>query len=108
MFHVYVLHSEKDAGLYIGYTTNIKNRLNEHNEGSVISTKARRPLHLIFLETYLNKADAVRRERYLKTAIGKKMLKSMLRTTLGENVFKAVPHSVQRTTIGDTNSYLPE
>ena len=54
MFHVYVLHSEKDNGLYVGYTTNIKNRLNEHNEGSVISTKARRPLRLIFLESYIN------------------------------------------------------
>lgn len=86
MFHVYTLRSERDKGLYIGYTTNIRNRLEEHNEGSVISTKARRPLRLIFLESYINKADAVRRERYLKTTIGKKMLKGMLRNTLRESI----------------------
>ena len=85
MHYVYVLHSGKDCGLYIGYTANIKNRLKEHNKGGVISTKARRPLTLIFLESYINKGDAVRRERYLKTTIGRKMLKGMLRNTLSES-----------------------
>jgi putative endonuclease len=84
MFHVYVLHSEKDDGLYVGYTANIKNRLKEHNEGSVISTKARRPLRLIFLESYISKGDTVRREKYLKTTVGRKMLKVMLKETLRE------------------------
>ncbi len=86
MFHVYILHSEKDNGLYVGYTTNIKNRLKDHNEGSVISTKARRPLKLLFLESYINKGDATRREIYLKTTVGRKMLKVMLRDTLRENI----------------------
>ncbi|PIQ75988.1 excinuclease ABC subunit C [Candidatus Peregrinibacteria bacterium CG10_big_fil_rev_8_21_14_0_10_49_24] len=84
MFHVYVLHSEKDDGLYVGYTTNSKNRLKEHNKVSVISTKARRPLKLIFLESYINEGDAVRREKYLKTTVGRKMLKVMLKETLRE------------------------
>ncbi|MBT3293534.1 GIY-YIG nuclease family protein [Candidatus Peregrinibacteria bacterium] len=88
MFHVYILYSKKDNGLYIGYTANIKNRLKAHNEGSVISTKGRRPLSLIFLESYINKGDATRREKYLKTTIGRKMLKTMLRNTLGENIIK--------------------
>jgi putative endonuclease len=86
MFHVYILHSEKDNGLYVGYTANIKNRLKDHNEGSVISTKARRPLKLLFLESYINKGDATRREIYLKTTVGRKMLKVMLRDTLRENI----------------------
>ncbi|PIR53072.1 excinuclease ABC subunit C [Candidatus Peregrinibacteria bacterium CG10_big_fil_rev_8_21_14_0_10_49_10] len=90
MFHVYILHSEKDDGLYTGFTTNVRNRLKEHNEGSVISTKARRPLKLIFLESYTNKGDAVRREKYLKTAVGRKMLKVMLRNTLRENVHENI------------------
>ena len=86
MFHVYILHCEKDNGLYVGYTANIKNRLKDHNEGSVISTKARRPLKLLFLESYINKGDATRREIYLKTTVGRKMLKVMLRDTLRENI----------------------
>lgn len=84
MFHVYVLYSGKDNGLYIGYTTNIRNRLKAHNGGDVISTKARRQLRLIFLESYINKGDAVRREKYLKTTIGRRMLKVMLKETLNE------------------------
>lgn len=81
----FILYSQRDKGLYIGYTTNIKNRLKEHAEGSVISTKARRPFKLIFLESYVNKGDAMRREKYLKTTVGRKMLKVMLRDTLSEN-----------------------
>jgi putative endonuclease len=60
--------------------------LKDHNEGSVISTKARRPLKLLFLESYINKGDATRREIYLKTTVGRKMLKVMLRDTLRENI----------------------
>jgi len=43
MFYVYVLLSEKDGKFYVGYTANLKNRLQMHNEGKVKSTKFRRP-----------------------------------------------------------------
>jgi predicted GIY-YIG superfamily endonuclease len=35
MFYVYVLHSDKDEGLYIGYTGNLRKRLTEHNTGGL-------------------------------------------------------------------------
>lgn len=80
MYYVYVLKSEKDRKLYIGYTINLRKRLKEHEYGENISTKHRRPFTLIFYEAYLCKDDASRRERYFKTTKGKVTLKQMLKT----------------------------
>ena len=79
---VYVLQSEKDLLLYHGYTTNLKNRLIDHNRGKTKSTSKRRQLHLIYCEFFINKSDAKRREKYFKTSQGKRMLKLLLRKTL--------------------------
>ena len=81
-YYVYVLHSEKDNQHYVGFTNNILNRLDEHNLGKVLSTKNRRPLRLIYWEGCLNQKDATRREKYLKTAWGKRYLKNRLKNYL--------------------------
>jgi putative endonuclease len=78
----YVLFSEKDAMLYVGYSSNLANRISDHNSGGTKSTASRRPLKLIFCEFYLFEQDARNRERYLKTSAGKKAIKLMLRSTL--------------------------
>jgi putative endonuclease len=67
MFHVYVLKSEKDKNIYTGYTSNLKLRLLEHDRGEVDSTRNRRPLKLVYYETFLSKIDAEKREKYLKS-----------------------------------------
>jgi len=67
VYHVYILKSEKDGNIYTGFTSNIKLRLEEHCNGLVTSTKNRRPLKLVYLESYLSKIDAEKRERYLKS-----------------------------------------
>ncbi len=79
---VYILFSAKDHLLYIGYSSNVELRLQKHNEGGVKSTAGRRPLMLIFTEYYLFKEDALKREGYFKTTMGKKALKLMLSSTL--------------------------
>ncbi|PJE67702.1 excinuclease ABC subunit C [Candidatus Shapirobacteria bacterium CG10_big_fil_rev_8_21_14_0_10_40_9] len=78
MFYVYVLQSLKDKKLYIGFTTDLRKRLKDHNAGGSKSTSPRRPLMLIFYEAYISEKDARRREKYLKTTKGKKGLKLML------------------------------
>ncbi len=78
-FYVYVLVSERDGLFYTGYTSDILNRLNEHNSGKVPSTKNRIPLQLIDYEVCLNQQDATRREKYLKSGNGKIYLKNRLR-----------------------------
>ena len=65
--------------LYIGYTENLRKRLEEHNRKHNRSTKAYAPWNLIHFEGYRNKEDAKRRERYLKTSQGSRFLKRMLK-----------------------------
>jgi len=84
MFYVYVLQSEKDGRFYVGYTTNLKIRLQMHNDGKVKSTKNRRPFKLVYYEACLNKQDALHRERYLKTSYGKRYIKNRLKRFLDE------------------------
>ena len=78
MYFTYVLQSEKDHQLYIGFTKNLEERLAFHNQGKVQATAGRRPLTLIYYEACLNQADAVKREKYLKTGYGRRYLKSRL------------------------------
>jgi len=80
MFHVvYVLKSEQDDSLYIGYTSNLTRRLKEHDLGLNFSTKAKKPWRLIFFESYLSEEDARRREKYLKTSTGSRIIRRMLK-----------------------------
>jgi len=74
MFYVYVLKSSKDNKLYIGYTNNLKRRIEEHKRGLNFSTKYRLPFQLIYFEGCTNEQDAKRRERYLKTTQGRRFL----------------------------------
>ena len=79
-YYVYVLQSLKDYNFYTGYTKNIKNRLDQHNKGLVISTKYRNPFKLIYFEGCLNEEDALHREKYLKTTYGKRYIKNRLKS----------------------------
>ena len=78
-YYVYVLLSKKDGKWYTGYTSNLRSRIEDHNNGSVTSTKFRRPLELIYFEGCLNQQDATRREKYLKSGNGKIYLRNRLR-----------------------------
>jgi putative endonuclease len=83
MFHyTYLLQSKSDGGFYIGYTNNIKRRLVEHNSGLNFSTKHSRPWKLVFFEGYLSEKDAKRREIYLKTSQGTRLIKRMIKEYL--------------------------
>ena len=77
-FYTYILKSKKDNKLYVGYTDNLKNRIQKHNKGLVIATKDRRPLDLIYYEACLNKEKAVKREKYFKTGFGRRFLKERI------------------------------
>jgi putative endonuclease len=70
MFYVYILKSVVDEKLYIGYTSNLKKRIVEHNSGKVKSTTPRLPVYLIYYEAYNAKVDATERERKLKRYSG--------------------------------------
>ena len=82
MYYIYILQSEKDKQFYTGYTSDLQNRLIDHNAGKVISTKNRLPLKLVYYEVCINQQDATHREKYLKTAWGKRYIKTRLKNYL--------------------------
>lgn len=83
MFHyVYLIESLKNNDLYTGYTVNLIKRLKEHNQGLNFSTKANKPWKLIYYEACLYENDAKRREKYLKTSQGRRLIKRRVKDYL--------------------------
>jgi putative endonuclease len=66
MYHVYLLKSKKNNGLYIGYTRDIQRRLKQHNSGKVEYTRKHLPWNIIYYESYISLEDAKKREKSLK------------------------------------------
>jgi putative endonuclease len=82
-----VLESLKNANLYTGFTDDLKKRFEKHNKGLVHSTKPYKPWKLIYYEACLNKKDAMRREKYLKTSQGIRLMKRRLKEHFHANKF---------------------
>ena len=76
--YAYILRSLADGNFYVGFTSDLKNRIAEHQCGRVYSTKGRLPMELVYYEACRNRADATKREKYLKTAWGNRYIKSRL------------------------------
>ena len=81
-YYVYILQSDLDQNFYTGYTNNLNRRIKEHNNGKVKSTTNRRPFKLVYWEGCLNQHDATKREKYLKTAWGKRYIKNRIKNYL--------------------------
>ena len=82
MFYTYILLSEKDQEFYVGFTEDLRARVENHRTGKVKSTTSRRPLKLIYYEACLDKRDATKREKYFKTGFGRRFLKNRLESFL--------------------------
>lgn len=85
MHHVYLLESEVTGKRYIGYTTDLKRRLTEHNNHKNVSTAKEQKWKLIYCETYVNKMDALGREKFLKSGAGWRFLKKQIAHYLAES-----------------------
>ncbi|MBI2673956.1 MAG: GIY-YIG nuclease family protein [Candidatus Zambryskibacteria bacterium] len=84
MYCVYILQSQKDKSLYIGYTTNIGKRLAEHNSGKSQATRPFRPYELIYYEAFIDMKDAKSREEYLKSGWGRRTINKLLKNYFSE------------------------
>lgn len=72
-----------DNSFYIGFTEDLRKRLEKHNQGLVRSTKNMRPIELIYYEAYKSQKDALIREKRLKQfAKGFSSLKGRLQYSL--------------------------
>jgi putative endonuclease len=70
MFFVYVLQNEQTGRRYTGFTADLQQRLGQHNHGITRSTKNQGKWTLIYYERFVTRAEAMRREKYLKSGKG--------------------------------------
>ena len=78
IYHVYILYSEKYHKHYIGYTSDLESRFKSHNElGTKGYTLRYRPWRIIHTESFTSKIEAMKREKYLKSGVGREFIKSL-------------------------------
>ena len=86
MTYTYIVRC-KDNSLYTGYTTDIKNRVNNHNNGKGAKyTKGRRPVELVYFETFESKSEALKKEIAIKKL--PRIKKEQLIETMDKDVVK--------------------
>ena len=78
IYIVYAIQSEKDGRIYVGFSSDVKKRLEQHNSGKTKSTKGYTPWKLVYFEEVVGREAARKRELYLKSGIGKEFLKSKI------------------------------
>lgn len=83
MYYVYFLLLS-NGDIYKGSCDNVKNRLMDHEAGRVSSTKKYRPFQMIGYEGFCLKSDAQRRERFLKTTEGRRLLNQQYRDIISQ------------------------
>lgn len=76
--YVYVLQSEKTEQLYTGFTSDLEHRVGQHDAGITKSTKNRGPWRLVYQEQYDSRAEAMRREKFLKSGKGREQLAALI------------------------------
>ena len=83
MFYTYVLYDKIEKRFYIGFTSDLKKRLQRHLDKGVRATKKMKDVGLVYYEACLSKKDAQAREGQLKTGFGRGYLKRRLKYYLG-------------------------
>jgi len=67
--YVYILKLKNDT-YYTGYSSNLRERIKVHEQGSVRATKNLRPVKLVFCVALQSKEKALDFEKYLKSSSG--------------------------------------
>ena len=78
MYYVYILINRERNRTYVGCTSNLDKRIEEHNKGLVKSSRAYRPYRLLYKEEFLTLRDARAKEDYYKGTSGRRKLKELL------------------------------
>jgi putative endonuclease len=86
MFSVYLLYSPSSTKTYVGFTNDIERRMREHNfTESKGFTIRYRPWELVYTEIFENKSDAMQREKFLKSGLGREEVKKIVSNYLSNN-----------------------
>ena len=78
MYYVYVIKSEINGRLYVGFSSELKQRIKDHNAGKSVYTANYRPWALVFYAVFSDEKIAKKFESYLKSHSGKAFMKKRL------------------------------
>jgi len=78
MFYAYVIKSSKFDFYYKGHCEDLDRRLLQHNSGMAVSIKQYTPFEIVYFEKLETREDAIRKEKYFKSAAGRRYLKNKL------------------------------
>lgn len=79
MYYVYIIKSKIANFYYKGFCSNLEKRLKDHNSGITKSNKAYKPFDLIYYEECFTKEEALAKEKYWKSASGRRYLKDKIK-----------------------------
>jgi len=74
----YILLSRIASKTYVGHTNNLKRRISEHNSGKTVFSKRYKPWTIIYTEKFLDEQSSIKREKYFKSAAGRRWMKKNL------------------------------
>ncbi len=78
MYYTYAIKSKEKNYIYVGLTNDPNRRIAEHNCKKEKTTRFYAPFQTILIEPYETRVEAKKREKYLKSGIGKEFLKSFV------------------------------
>ena len=78
MYYAYVLRSTNHDYYYKGHCQDLQKRLQQHNMGLTISIRPYLPFEIVYFETFATENEAIGREKYFKSAAGRRYLKTKL------------------------------
>jgi len=78
MFYAYVIKSVVHDYYYKGHCEDLEERLKQHNSGKTESLRPYMPFILVYQEEFNTRQEAITREKYFKTAAGRRYLKNKL------------------------------
>ena len=76
-YFVYAIKSRQKNYIYVGLTSDLKKRVNQHNDGKERTTRYYRPFDLVYSEIFESRSEARKREIYLKSGCGKEFIKNL-------------------------------
>lgn len=79
-FYTYVLYSKFYNKIYIGQSSDLEKRLEEHNLGLSTYTKRYIPWEIIYTESHRTRSDALTREKQLKSQKGREFIWDKVKT----------------------------
>ncbi|WP_372949967.1 GIY-YIG nuclease family protein [Mariniphaga sp.] len=77
-FTVYILESELDESFYIGYSSNLEQRMQYHNSGKSRYTSKKMPWKLVYSESFDSRTEALKREKFLKKQRNREFYKRLI------------------------------